>query len=112
MRHILLALMLTLSGTLIANAHTEGDTKAKIREDTNAEYDELILKCGLEIDAVTDFNHKTEFWRICNLDDGNQIIKIESYKEDTYFQEVYFKKSENLVYAMEAEYYIPKNHFI
>jgi len=64
----------------------------------------------LNID-ISDFNDKTEFWNICNLKNGNRIIKIESHEKETYYQEIYFEKNGELVYAKETENYIPKNHF-
>lgn len=112
MRYLLLALTIMLFGTLSCNAQSQRDIEGKIRADINAEFDENMSKCDASVDFVTDFNRKTEFWRICNLDENRQIIKIESHKENTYYEEVYFEKNGGLVYAKETEYYMPKNYFI
>lgn len=112
MRYLLLALTIMLFGTLSCNAQSQSDIEEKIRADINAEFDENMSKCDAGVDFVTDFNRKTEFWRICNLDENRQIIKIESHKENTYYEEVYFEKNGGLVYAKETEYDMPKNYFI
>ena len=111
MKHILLALAMTLFGTVNGHTHSQDNTKEKLRTDTNAEFKRNISKCSIEVDVVTDFGKKKEFWRICNLDNNNRIIKIESHSEDTYYQEAYFERNGSLVYAAETERYMPKNHF-
>ncbi|WP_298546554.1 hypothetical protein [uncultured Aquimarina sp.] len=61
--------------------------------------------------GVTNFNGKTEFWKIYELQNENRIIQIESHSEGTYFQEIYFEKNGKLVYAKETQNYTPINSF-
>ena len=61
--------------------------------------------------GVSEFNGKTEIWSLCNLKNGNRFIRIESYKDETFFQELYFEKNGKLRYAKETENYNPKNGF-
>ena len=74
-------------------------------------YDKNSSECSSGVDIVTDFNGKDEFWNICNLENGNRIIQIESHKANTFFQEIYFEKDGELIYALETEKYMPKNKF-
>lgn len=90
---------------------TEQDKETIIREKINNQYLIELSKCHQKIDAVTNFNGKTEFWRICKNEDGNRIIQINSHKEDTLFEEVYFEKGDELVYAEESIKYMPINHY-
>lgn len=111
MKHLLFALTMALFGAVSGHAHSQSDMEGKLRADINAEFNRNISKCGIEVDVVTDFGKKKEFWRICHLDNNNRIIKIESHSEDTYYQEAYFERNGSLVYAAETERYMPKNHF-
>ncbi len=106
----LLILIMTF-GILSCNAQNQRDKEEKTRAEINAGFDENVLKCNTGIDSVTDFNGKIEFWNICNLKNDNRIITIESHKGDTYYQEIYFEKNGDLIYAKETENYMPKNHF-
>ena len=110
MKNVLLTFILTL-GILSCNAQSQREKEEKIRSEINAEFDQNSSNCSGGIDAVSDFNKKTEFWSICNLKNGNRIIKIESHEKETYYQEIYFEKNGELVYAKETENYMPKNHF-
>ena len=98
-------------GILSCYAQTQREKEEKIRSEINTEFDQNSSNCSNGIDAVSDFNNKTEFWNICNLKNGNRIITIESHEKETYFQEIYFEKNGKLVYAKETENYMPKNHF-
>lgn len=111
MKNILLTLI-TLFGILSCNAQTQSDKAEKIRMEINAEFDKNVLECNTQIDALTDFNGKAEFWRICDLKNGYRIISIESHKGSVYYQEIYFEKNGDLIFAKETENYMPKNHFI
>lgn len=108
----LLQTLTIMMGILGCNAQTQGEREEEIRSEINADFDQNRSECYAEIDAVTDFNGKTEFWDICELENGNRIIKIESYKGDTFYQEIYFEKNGDLIYAKETEHYMPKNHFM
>ena len=110
MKNALLTLILTF-GILSCNAQSQREKEEKIRSEINANFDQNMSECNAGIDAVTDFNGKTEFWNICDLKNGKRIITIESHKKDTYYQEIYFEKNGNLIYAKETENYMPKNHF-
>ncbi len=112
MKYLLLAVTIMLCSTTSANAQTQIETEESIRAATNVEFYKNMADCDSEVDAVTDFNEKTEFWSICDLDNDNRIIKVKSYNDNTYYQETYFEENKLLVYAIEAEYYIPKNSFI
>lgn len=110
----MLRTMLILTVLLLVTSHTSAQSQSEeeIRADTDAEFYENMAECSLGVKAVTDFNNKKEFWRLCDLDNGNRIISIESHNDSSYFQEVYFEKNRSLVYAIETQNYIPKNHFI
>lgn len=110
MKNVLLTLILTF-GILICNAQNQREKEEKIRSEINTEFEENKGECYAGVDVVSDFNGKTEFWNICKLKNGNRIITIDSYKKDTYYQEIYFEKNGELIYAKETENYMPKNHF-
>lgn len=103
--------IIILFGIWNCNSQSQIKNEEEIRLKLNTEFNKNTAKCSYEISAVTDFNEKVEFWRICNLENKNRIIKIESYKQTEYFQEIYFERNGDLVYAKETENYIPKNHF-
>jgi hypothetical protein len=108
--HLLAALILLL--TLNGLGQNQAGQEEKIRSEINDDFQRNLDDCGDEVSAVTTFNEKTEFWKVCALKNGNRIIQIESYKHDTHFQELYFEKDGMLRYARETENYIPTNHFI
>tara|TARA_R110002074_G_C12267465_1_gene641823 strand:+ start:53 stop:544 length:492 start_codon:yes stop_codon:yes gene_type:complete len=111
MKHTL-ATILILFGVLSCYAQNQRYEEEKARSKVNSELDKNMTKCSPQIDAITDFNGKTEFWRICELQNGNRILKIESHKGTVYYQEIYFEKNGDLIYARETENYVPKNHFV
>lgn len=102
--------VLLMIGVFGCNAQDQ-QKEEEIRSKINTEFSLNIRECNIGTDAVTDFNGKVEFWNVCNLKNGNRIILIESYNEVTYYQEVYFEKNSELIYAKETEKFMPKNHF-
>ncbi len=82
-----------------------------IRNKVNQWYLEELKKCSQDIDMVTDFNGKKEFWEICDTDLNNRIISIYSYKDSTLFSELYFVKDGQFIYAEESEQYMPLNNY-
>lgn len=110
MKNLLLTLIM-LIGILNCNAQNQREKEEKIRSEINTRFYKNLSECNTGIDTVTDFNGKMEFWSICDLKNGNRIIKIESHKEDTFYQEIYFESNGDLIYAKETENYMPKNHF-
>lgn len=93
------------------NSTAQSQTQEQIQAATNADFAKNFSQCSAGVDTVTNFNAKKEFWQICTLDNGNRIIKIKSYNDDNYYQEIYFEKSGDLIYAVETQNYMPINHF-
>ena len=91
---------------------TELEKEGKLREGINAQYLIELSKCSQNINAVTDFNGKKEFWRICKTDNGKRIIQINSHEETTLFEEVYYEQNGELIYAEESIKYMPVNHYV
>ncbi|WP_299682119.1 hypothetical protein [uncultured Dokdonia sp.] len=111
MRNTFLILLLLFSvGTI--QSQTPHEKEEKIRSEMNELFQKQQKKCYNQVDAITDIHGKTEFWSICTLENGYRILKIASYKGETYYQEIYFEKDHSLIYAKETENYIPKNHFL
>lgn len=81
------------------------------RTKINDFYQSEVSKCSNKINTVTDYNGKKEFWRICETENNNRIIKIESYQDDKLYEEVHFEQNSELIYAEESEIYIPINHY-
>ncbi|CAL2088269.1 hypothetical protein [Tenacibaculum sp. 190524A05c] len=110
MKKIFLTVLIIL-GTLNCSSQSKKTNEEKFRLAINEEFDSNFRNCSSGIDAVSNYKGKKEFWNICELENDNRIITIESHEDDTYFQEIYFEKNGNLIYAKETENYIPKNHF-
>jgi len=88
------------------------ENEKEIRLKINTTFQNNHQKCILQIkDAVTDNNGKIEFWKLCDLENGNRIIQIESHAAETFYQETYFEENGQLVYAKETENYMPLNSF-
>jgi len=87
------------------------DEENKIRVETNNLFLTERSKCSKNINAVTNFNGKKEFWKICKSDNGNRIIQIESYDDASLFKEVYFEQDGELIYAEESIKHMPINHY-
>ena len=102
---------LIIFASLSCAAQTIQDKEKEIRLKINAEFNKIDTKCSNEVNAITQQNGKTEFWRICNLKNENRIIKIDFHEKDKYYQEIYFEKNGELRYAKETQNYVPKNYF-
>jgi len=111
MRLYILLILFTYCSFFNCNSQTSQEDEEKTRTKINMIYDKNSSECSSGVDIVTDFNGKDEFWNICNLENGNRIIQIESHKANTFFQEIYFEKDGELIYALETEKYMPKNKF-
>ncbi|MDG4717354.1 hypothetical protein, partial [Winogradskyella marincola] len=90
---------------------TELETEAKLRTEINDQYLAELSKCSQNVNAVTDFNGKTEFWRICENENGKRIIQIDSHQETVLYEEVYYEQNGELIYAEESIKYMPINHY-
>ncbi|GGF69609.1 hypothetical protein SAMN05444281_1026 [Wenyingzhuangia marina] len=90
----------------------ELEKEEKLRERINTQYLAELSKCSQNISAVTNFNGKKEFWRICKNDSGKRIIQIDSHEETALYTEVYFEENGELIYAEESIKYMPINHFV
>ncbi|MBV1877463.1 MAG: hypothetical protein KUG79_07470 [Pseudomonadales bacterium] len=96
--------------TLPLRAYSQQSTDEEIRAGIDSEFWASFSKCR-GVDAVTNFNDKLEFWKVCNLGNGSRIIQIESFKHPWYFQEIYYERNGELVYTRETENYSPINKF-
>lgn len=94
------------------NKLTELEKEEKLRRETNHQYLAELSKCSQNINAVSDFNGKTEFWQICKTDKTKRIIQISSYEEDSLYKEVYYEQNGELIYAEESIKYMPINHYV
>ena len=99
------------SKTTISDSETELDKEEKLRTEINDQYFAELSNCSQNVDAVTDFNGKTEFWRICETDNGKRIIQIDSHEKTTLYEEVYYEQNGELIYAEESIKYMPINHY-
>lgn len=95
----------------VLSSNAQSQREKTIRTKINKDFEKNISKCHFSVDIVTSFNDKKEFWSICNLENGNRVLEIHSHKEDTFYQEVYFEKKGELMYAQIVENYHPENHF-
>ena len=100
-------LLLFIIGACAAQSQRENDEK--IRAKINTQFYAALSNCNRETTAVTNFNCKDEFWSICVLKNNNRIVTVEWHQGDTYYQEIYFEKNGDLIYAKETENYMPKN---
>ncbi|MGB6268299.1 MAG: hypothetical protein WBF67_04750 [Olleya sp.] len=91
---------------------TEREKEEVLRKKINTQYLAELSKCSQNISAVTDFNGKTEFWRICETDNRNRIIQIDSHEETALYGEVYYEQNGELIYAEESIKYMPINHYV
>lgn len=107
---LIIILVLTVNFSF---AQDDGFQEDYFREEVNVELIENYRACELfwSEKGISEFNGKTEIWSICNLKNGNRFIRIESYKDETFFQELYFEKNGKLRYAKETENYNPTNGF-
>ncbi|QNK78307.1 hypothetical protein H7F37_04260 [Winogradskyella sp. PAMC22761] len=91
---------------------TEREKEEILRKKINTQYLAELSKCSQNISAVTDLNGKTEFWRICETDNGKRIIQIDSHEETALYGEVYYEQNGELIYAEESIKYMPINHYV
>ncbi|MFD2561560.1 hypothetical protein [Aquimarina rubra] len=107
---LILFFLLCSIGNGFSQNHRE--IERKIRDSIHTEFIKNYSNCSFySKNGVTNFNGKTEFWKICELKNGNRIIQVESHAEATYFQEIYFEKKGKLTYARETQNYTPINSF-
>ena len=83
----------------------------KLRELINEQYKIENEKCGRNTNTVTNFNGKTEYWKICKTNNGKRIIRIESHEKESLYEEVYFEQNGELIYAEESIRYMKVNHY-
>ena len=107
----LLTILLLLLGILNSVAQSHQEEEEAIRNQINLAYKQALGECVLEVIAITTLNKKKEFWSICELKNGNRILKIASHDKDIYYEEIYFEKKGMLIYAKETENFIPENYF-
>ncbi|MDH7447036.1 hypothetical protein [Aquimarina sp. 2201CG14-23] len=111
-KNILLAIVVTLGTVTISFSQNQKELEETIRDSINIEFTKNYSNCSSYTkNGITNFNGKTEFWKICELKNGNRILQIESHSKSTYFQEIYFEKNGKLIYAKETENYVPMNSF-
>ncbi len=99
------------SETIASDSETELEKEEKLRSEINDQYLAELSKCSQNVNAVTDFNGKTEYWRICETDNGKRIIQIDSHEETVLYEEVYYEQNGELIYAEESIKYMPINHY-
>lgn len=112
MKEIILALIF-LFFVNFSFAQKDGFQENHFREEIKLELIKNHTACELfwSEKGISDFNGKTEIWSVCDLKNGNRFLQIESYKNETYFQELYFELKGKLRYAKETQNYNPKNGF-
>ncbi|WP_298312165.1 hypothetical protein [uncultured Aquimarina sp.] len=107
-----LTIYMILCSIIQGFAQNQQEAEQKLRDSIHTEFIKNYNNCSFySKNGVTNFNGKTEFWKICKLKNGNRIIEIESHEEATYFQEIYFEKKGKLIYARETQNYNPINSF-
>ncbi|WP_299314040.1 hypothetical protein [uncultured Aquimarina sp.] len=107
-----LTLLFVLSSISYSFSQNHEQIENKIRDSIQTEFIKNYSDCSFySKNGITNFNGKTEFWKICGLKNGNRIIQVESHFEATYFQEIYFEKKGKLLYARETQNYTPINSF-
>jgi hypothetical protein len=112
MKNVILIIILAYSINF-SFAQTEKIQEDYFREKVNLELLKNYSECQpfSTKNGISEYNGKTEMWSICKLENGNRIFRIESYKNETFFQEIYFEQKGKLRYAKETENYNPKNGF-
>jgi len=112
MKNLFAIVVLILTSNFIL-AQDHGFQEDYFREKVNLELMKNYSECQpfWTENGVSEFNGKTEIWSVCKLENGNRIIRIESYENEIFYQEVYFELNGKLRYAKETENYNPKNGF-
>jgi len=59
--------------------------------------------------GISTLNGKEEIWEVSSLENGKQILVIESYDGDVFYREVYYSKNGVLLYAIDSDRYIKEN---
>ncbi len=109
MRRIMLLICISIVGFAMAQS-SKGERE--LRTEINILFQANQKECSIQQkNAVTNADAKTEFWKVCNLENGNRIIQIESHSGQTFYQEIYFEKEGQLCYAKETENFMPLNSF-
>jgi len=110
MKNTILIIILVLT---VNFSFAQDNGEDSFREEVNLELMKNYMTSELfwSEKGISEFNGKTEIWSVCNLKNGNRFIRIESYKNETFYQELYFEKNGELRYAKETENYNPKNGF-
>ncbi len=88
----------------------EHQRKAPYRDNIRLEFSKEYSK-GYPTYGISILNGIRKLWKIYSLDNGKQILEIESYKNGTYYREIYYSKNNNLIYAKDADRSIPNNSF-
>ena len=111
MKNVLLILTLVVFGNY-TSAQVSGCHNI-LQNKINEVFSETQFECEASIieNEISEFNKKMEIWNICKLKNGNRIIRIESHKNDTSYQEIYFEMNGKLRYIKKTENYKPKNEF-
>lgn len=63
-----------------------------------------------DVDAVTDFDGKTEFWSFAQINDQVASFEVWSYKDDNLISEYYLVENGDLIFAFERQLFMPLNH--
>lgn len=63
-----------------------------------------------DVDAVTDFEGKTEFWSFAKLNEHVVSFEVWSYQDDNLISEYYLVENGNLIFAFERQLFMPLNH--
>ena len=80
---------------------TNEEKERKFILEIYSQFKEEFSKCDQNIVAASDFNGKK----------GKKIIIINSQEDSLLFEEIYFEKNGELIYALESSMYMPINHF-
>ncbi|WP_159778990.1 hypothetical protein [Flavobacterium sp. 9AF] len=93
------------------NQTSWAQSELQIRIDTDSKVKKSLSQCYFETVAVTTFDSEIENWEVCSFENEGRVLKISSYKNELYHEEMYVEINGDLVYAKETEKYIPHNHF-
>ncbi|VAX36670.1 hypothetical protein MNBD_UNCLBAC01-1444 [hydrothermal vent metagenome] len=90
---------------------TEIEKEEFYRKKINTEFEKEFSECRYSKNGISNLNGKAEFWKLCEFENGKQIMEIKSHKGVVYYEEIYYSKNGKLIYAEETENYMPKNSF-
>ncbi len=101
---------INLSADELKSQENRQTKEQKIIEKINKIFDRKLTKCiSMGGDFVTNLNGKDEFWKVCESENNTRIIIIESHKDSTHYQEIFFEIGGKLIYVKEDERGMPKN---